>query len=72
MAEHQHISKKADEERQKRPDYRRLIEHDSFPFQRQHDQACVQCLICKYFDVQLTFRSFFLWLEDLCSVCCLM
>ncbi|XP_021855369.2 U11/U12 small nuclear ribonucleoprotein 48 kDa protein [Spinacia oleracea] len=38
MAEHQHISKKADEERQKRPDYRRLIEHDSFPFQRQHDQ----------------------------------
>lgn len=38
MAEYQYISKKADEERQKRPDYRPLIEHDSLPFQRQHDQ----------------------------------
>lgn len=38
MAEYQYISKKADEERQKRPDYRPLIEHDSLLHQRQHDQ----------------------------------
>lgn len=53
MAEYQYISKKADEERQKRPDYRPLIEHDSLLHQRQHDQACfmfgmqiVCCIIC--------------------------
>ncbi|XP_021742688.1 U11/U12 small nuclear ribonucleoprotein 48 kDa protein-like [Chenopodium quinoa] len=38
VAEHQYITNKADEERQKRPDYRPLLEHDSLPFQRQHDQ----------------------------------
>ncbi|XP_074311690.1 U11/U12 small nuclear ribonucleoprotein 48 kDa protein isoform X1 [Silene latifolia] len=40
LVEHSQFSKKADEERQKRPDYRPLIEHDGLFNQRQHDQAC--------------------------------
>ncbi|KAL9234961.1 hypothetical protein vseg_009769 [Gypsophila vaccaria] len=38
--QHAVFSKKADEERCKRPDYRALIEHDSLLNQSQHDQAC--------------------------------
>ncbi|CAO2832004.1 unnamed protein product [Amaranthus hypochondriacus] len=38
MVQYQDISKKADAERLKRPDYRPLHEHDSLPSQRQHNQ----------------------------------
>lgn len=37
--EHAHVSKVADEERQKRPDYRPIIEHDGFLWQRSSNQV---------------------------------
>ncbi|KAF5948165.1 hypothetical protein HYC85_014122 [Camellia sinensis] len=38
-AEHAYFSKRADEERQKRPNYRPVLEHDGFLWQRPHNQS---------------------------------
>ncbi|KAK3197926.1 hypothetical protein Dsin_021341 [Dipteronia sinensis] len=38
MAEHAYVSNRADEERNKRPNYRPIIEHDGLPWQRSSNQ----------------------------------
>ncbi|CAH9080516.1 unnamed protein product [Cuscuta epithymum] len=37
-AEHEDMARRADEERQKRPDYKALIDHDGLPWHRSHNQ----------------------------------
>ncbi|RAL40317.1 hypothetical protein DM860_006387 [Cuscuta australis] len=37
-AEHEYLKKSADEERQKRPSYKALMDHDGLPWQRSHNQ----------------------------------
>lgn len=39
MAEHEYVSKRANEERQKRADYRPIIEHDVLLWQRARNQV---------------------------------
>lgn len=47
--EHSYISNKADEERQKRPNYRALLEHDGFLWQHsRNNQVCLLVKIILY------------------------